>query len=55
MLSDWQWSVGQTPLSLTSQFPRISQMQAEAVWRSYVVDALDTATQRINLVVRCGP
>lgn len=53
VLHDWQWSVGQTPHSLTSQAPVLSQLQIDAVWRIYVVDALDVSAQRVTTAIRC--
>jgi hypothetical protein len=52
ILYDWQWSVGNNPLSVTSAGWKISQLQSDHVWRMYVVDMLDTAVTRMNLVVR---
>ena len=54
ILHQWQWSVGQSPFSLTSQAPTFSQFQIDALWRSYVVDAIDASMHRANTAVRCA-
>lgn len=46
---DWMWSVGAHPFSLTSPGWKLTQPQIDAIHRRYILDALDTAIDGINL------
>lgn len=55
---DWLWSVGSHPFSFTSSGLRYTKLQKDALWRSYLLDALDTSIDRINqaiLLLSKGP
>ncbi|KAG1665506.1 hypothetical protein FOA52_009768 [Chlamydomonas sp. UWO 241] len=45
---DWLWSVGAHALSVTSMGVEYSDMQRDAVGRSYLLDALDLSVETVN-------
>ncbi|XP_020578333.1 uncharacterized protein LOC110023327 [Phalaenopsis equestris] len=50
-LEDWTWSVGCSPLSITSQGWHLSQFQTDAIARSYIITALEESIQTVNAVI----
>eukprot|EP01025_Chloroclados_australasicus_P065965 TRINITY_DN9015_c0_g1_i3.p1 TRINITY_DN9015_c0_g1~~TRINITY_DN9015_c0_g1_i3.p1 ORF type:complete len:323 (+),score=22.45 TRINITY_DN9015_c0_g1_i3:143-970(+) len=48
VLHDWLWSVGTNPLSLTSHGSEFSQLQRDAIQRSYILDAMDISIDIVN-------
>ena len=50
---DWSWSVGASPLALTSALGlEFSQMQRDALHRNYVLSAIRAATARVNSALK---
>mmetsp|Transcript_38308 Transcript_38308/g.85303 ORF Transcript_38308/g.85303 Transcript_38308/m.85303 type:complete len:1048 (+) Transcript_38308:131-3274(+) len=49
---DWLWSVGAHPLSATSVGTRYTQVQKDALGRSYLLDAMDSAADKVNAGIR---
>eukprot|EP00798_Chlamydomonas_sp_ICE-L_P013742 gene13741-19644_t len=49
---DWLWSVGSHPLSFTSTGLRYTTIQRDALARSYVLDAMDSAIDVLNMGIR---
>jgi hypothetical protein len=45
---DWLWSVGAHPLSATSMGVEYTEMQRDALGRSYLLDALDSTIELVN-------
>ncbi|KAH0459721.1 hypothetical protein IEQ34_012535 [Dendrobium chrysotoxum] len=50
-LEDWTWSVGCSPLSITSQGWHLSLFQTDAIARSYIITALEESIQTVNAVI----
>lgn len=50
-ISNWMWSVGETPLSATSSRYNVSLFQRDAIHRSYLVTALQRAHARTTHAV----
>ncbi|PKU72306.1 hypothetical protein MA16_Dca006306 [Dendrobium catenatum] len=50
-LEDWTWSVGCSPLSITSQGWHLSLFQTDAIARSYIITALEESIQTVNGVI----
>lgn len=48
---DWLWSVGSHPQSFTSTGTRYTQLQRDALARSYLFDALDTSVHAVNAAI----
>ncbi|CAI9098983.1 OLC1v1035726C1 [Oldenlandia corymbosa var. corymbosa] len=49
---DWIWSVGCSPLSITSHGWHISQFQSDSIARSYILTALEESVQIVNSAIR---
>ncbi|XP_068642773.1 uncharacterized protein [Aristolochia californica] len=47
-IEDWIWSVGCSPLSITSQGWHVSQFQRDTIARSYIITALEESVQLVN-------
>lgn len=48
---DWLWSVGAHPFSATATGLEYTQIQKDALARSYLLDAMDSALEHVNLGV----
>ncbi|GAX80726.1 hypothetical protein CEUSTIGMA_g8161.t1 [Chlamydomonas eustigma] len=52
VIHDWLWSVGAHPLSVTSTGLRYTDIQRDALARSYVLDAVDASVEMVNIGIR---
>ncbi|KAM7469131.1 hypothetical protein LguiA_007314 [Lonicera macranthoides] len=50
-IEDWIWSVGCSPLSVTSQGWHISQLQTDTIARSYILTTLEESIQLVNSAI----
>ncbi|XP_026458171.1 uncharacterized protein LOC113358731 [Papaver somniferum] len=50
-LEDWIWSVGCSPLSITSPGWHVSQFQTDTIARSYVITTLEESIQLVNSAI----
>ncbi|KAI3929132.1 hypothetical protein MKX01_006368 [Papaver californicum] len=51
VLEDWIWSVGCSPLSITSPGWHVSQFQTDTIARSYVITTLEESIQLVNSAI----
>ncbi|CAA7408328.1 unnamed protein product [Spirodela intermedia] len=47
-VEDWMWSVGCSPLSITSHGWQISRFQSDTISRSYIITSLEESIQVVN-------
>ncbi|KAG0475599.1 hypothetical protein HPP92_015285 [Vanilla planifolia] len=50
-IEDWSWSVGCNPVSITSQGWHLSQLQSDAIARSYINTALEESILAVNAAI----
>ncbi|CAD5169905.1 unnamed protein product [Musa acuminata subsp. malaccensis] len=50
-IEDWTWSVGCSPLSITSQGWHLSRFQSDVIARSYIITALEESIQNVNAAI----
>lgn len=50
-VEDWTWSVGCSPLSITSQGWHISKFHSDTIARSYILTALEESIQIVNSAI----
>jgi hypothetical protein len=50
-IQDWSWSVGDSPLSVTSAQARFSSINRDTVLRNFVVHAIDSIVEKHNAAV----
>ncbi|XP_074285242.1 uncharacterized protein LOC141610855 [Silene latifolia] len=50
-MENWVWSVGCSPLSITTQGWRISQFQSDTIARNYLITSLEESIQLVNSAI----
>ncbi|XP_078166065.1 uncharacterized protein LOC144560694 isoform X1 [Carex rostrata] len=50
-IEDWTWSIGCNPLSITSQGWTVSQFQADAIARNYIITSVEESIQVVNSAI----
>ncbi|KAK9741561.1 hypothetical protein RND81_03G113500 [Saponaria officinalis] len=50
-VENWIWSVGCSPLSVTSEGWRISQFQSDTIARNYIITSLEESIQLVNSAI----